>query len=247
MSKIINISHLPILAWFFFFFEIKLRVYITEERPPHHLLKRFCCRICRRRLMSIHLSTGLNKMKNSEFNPTGLFSYNYAILSCANLSLKLLFNRHGEESSRMRNIYLSLLLPQFSFVFFAGLQFVFSNVMVIYLWIPILFVVVQCLVSEVVCLIMCCWRSNFHLNSEDQDLALSCSVAFLFLLYSILFCTLFNYSQYFYYGNADYNGVVKQKLASRSTAKFFDVLRKSVSQKWHTALNFLWFKKLAFA
>jgi len=55
--------------------------------------------------------------------------------------------------------------------------------------------------------------------------------------YPILISTLFNYSQYLYYGE-DYFQTMTDEYNSRDTTTYLNVLRNSVNQKFHSALNF---------
>jgi hypothetical protein len=55
--------------------------------------------------------------------------------------------------------------------------------------------------------------------------------------YPILISTLFNYSQYLYYGE-DYFQTMTDEYNSRDTTTYLNVLRNSINQKFHSALNF---------
>jgi hypothetical protein len=57
-------------------------------------------------------------------------------------------------------------------------------------------------------------------------------------VFAIIYSTLFNYSQYFYYGE-NYLRTIEREYASRDTDLFVRLLHKSLTQKWHTILSFL--------
>jgi hypothetical protein len=56
--------------------------------------------------------------------------------------------------------------------------------------------------------------------------------------YPILISTLFNYSQYLYYGE-DYFQTMTDEYNSRNTKTYLNILDNSVNQKLHSALNFI--------
>ncbi len=184
----------------------------------------------------------------SHWNCYNLFGYklhNYVTGSCINLTIKIFLNimeMMEEENivSLEEKACLALLIPQFLFMAFIGLTFLLTHVLpmvIIYVWILIILIIAlllfQLLLAPVVCAVKCSCDGD-----EITEVVCSCASALFTPVFAIIYSTLFNYFQYFYYGE-NYLRTIEREYASRDTDLFVRLLHKSLTQKWHTILSFL--------
>jgi hypothetical protein len=82
----------------------------------------------------------------------------------------------------------------------------------------------------------CC--SFMFLPQELPKVAISMLLALLITTFPILLSILYNYTQYFYYGESYLQSIVDDYNA-RDTSRYFTELRNSTQQILHSAVNFL--------
>ena len=178
------------------------------------------------------------------YNMFGYKLHNYVMGSIINLTIKIFLALVGrdddDEMTCTEKLCLRLLIPQFVFMGGLGLAFLITHILpmlIIHIWLLIILIaallLVNALLIPVVCLFQCSCDSEYIM-----DVFLIAVLAWFPLLFAILYSTLFNYSQYFYY-KENYLTTIKREYDSRNTFLFFKLLTKSLSQKGHTILSFL--------
>ena len=115
-------------------------------------------------------------------------------------------------------------------------SYAFMTVIYFALWFAILFFTVYVLPE--IPLIGRLTRVSNIISIAYRKLAI---IPFIFALgvytYPILLTTLFNYSQYLYYGE-NFIFTMSNEFNNRDTGTYLEVIRNSINQKFHTILDF---------
>ena len=177
------------------------------------------------------------------YNAFGYKLHNYVMGSIFNLTIKIIMFAVAEKDKHTtctEKLLFWLLVLQFLFMGGLGLPFLITHVLpmlIIYIWLLVILIaavlLVNALVTPIVCLFSCPWDFDNIFN-----VFLCGALAWFPVLFAILYSTLFNYSQYFYY-KENYLTTIKREYASRNTHFLLKLFVKSLSQKVHTILSFL--------
>ena len=178
------------------------------------------------------------------YNVLGYKLHNYVMGSCINLAIKICLARMGRDDDDdipcTEKLCFRLLIPQFLLMGLLGLLFLITHVLpmlIIYAWILLIGAIALILASLLLLFATALFKSSPHGDAFINSFV-SCVLALFPVLFAILYSTLFNYSQYFYY-KENYLTTIKREYDSRNTFLFFKLLTKSLSQKGHTILSFL--------
>ena len=176
------------------------------------------------------------------YNMFGYKLHNYVMGSIINLTMKIFLTVVENDTgiTKTETLCLWLLVPQFLFMGGLGLAFLITHILpmlIIYIWLLIILITALLLVNALLIPVVCLFKCSCDFK-YSFSVFMICVLAWFPVLFAILYSTLFNYSQYFYY-KENYLTTIKREYDSRNTFLFFKLLTKSLSQKGHTILSFL--------